>query len=144
MPDGAAHERERQPVLDAAGRRALAAQLARRIPAKGKRARRVQRRGEEDVHALWRRAASTWWAKPPRPGTRAYSANRERSSFDQRLVPGSSRRRYVADHATPSSGEIESAPFTKRVSVSVTEPPTRLSASHPGQTAARAVSGIVA
>src|SRR5216110_2707226 len=46
MPDGTAHERERQPVLDAARRRALAAQLARRIPAKGKRARRAQRRRE--------------------------------------------------------------------------------------------------
>src|SRR2546422_6019047 len=57
MPDGAAHERERQPVLDAARRRALAAQLARRIPAKGKRARRAQRRCEEDIHALWRHAA---------------------------------------------------------------------------------------
>src|SRR6266566_4243520 len=57
MPDGAAHQRERQPVLDAARRRALAAQLARRIPAKGKRARRAQRRREEDIHALWRHAA---------------------------------------------------------------------------------------
>src|SRR6266852_7779897 len=57
MPYGAAHERERQPVLDASRRRALAAQLARRIPAKGKRARRVQRRREEDIHALWRHAA---------------------------------------------------------------------------------------
>src|SRR2546426_7728290 len=57
MPDGAAQQRERQPVLDAARRRALAAQLARRIPAKGKRARRAQRRCEEDIHALWRHAA---------------------------------------------------------------------------------------
>src|SRR5437660_1667640 len=50
-------QREQQPVLDAARRRALAAQLARRIPAKGKRARRAQRRREEDIHALWRHAA---------------------------------------------------------------------------------------
>src|SRR2546425_9954388 len=53
MTDGTAHERERQAILDAPRDSALAAQLARRVPADWKGARGVERRCEEDVHTLW-------------------------------------------------------------------------------------------
>src|SRR2546429_4115265 len=92
------------------------------------------------------RTASTECANPPSPppGTCAYSASCERSSFDQRPVPRSSRRRYVSDHENPSSGDTESAPATTRDSANVAEPPIRSRARHAGQAAARALSGAAA
>src|SRR2546426_8044470 len=66
--------------------------------------------------------------RPPRstlfPYTTLFrsSASWERSSFDQRAVPRSSRRRYVSDHANPSSGDTESAPADRKS--------TRLNSSH--------------
>src|SRR5438093_12421467 len=56
VTEGATHQRERHPILDAARGRARAAQLAGRVPAERKRARRAQRRREEDIHALGRHA----------------------------------------------------------------------------------------
>src|SRR5437660_711472 len=74
----------------------------------------------------------------------AREARRERSSFDQRVALSSSRRRYVTDHETPCSGDTDSAPSTRRDSVSVTEPPTRLRVAHAGHSGVSAVSGIAA
>src|SRR2546421_8006749 len=77
VAEGAAHERQRGAILDAARGGALTAQFSRAIAADREGARRAQRRREVHVHAL-RRDAADAEQRPERPArTAGHGPHRE-------------------------------------------------------------------